>query len=798
MSASAVPPYPATEGPPPTLAARPFPRRVRMLLEGILEYASDELERGLTATLNDFEQQLFKLAEQARSNEVQGRFLETLRAVRRSRADVAPRYMIGLEAALASLKDGPAPPPVTPTGEPTRRFADLSLVEDHQMDESTVLREIASRSEVRSSLPLYLLGQRFGVLAGRPAFDAESLPIGPQSLCRILASASVGLEINHEHRMLLFRLFDRTVLASYASFVEAVNTYLARQGVLPHLQFVPTRASARGRPAGQGKRGGAPAEAEANAEAPKDDALAQATGGRTPGRTGAGPHLSAGPHMAGGHAGGAGGDSEEMFGVLRQLLAGRRQLLGKFDKGPAVAPEQMHVAPPETIQQTLGDLQQRALTPVLVDGKPSLRTVAHVKQDLLAQLRQQTPDGKVPAINEEDGDTIDLMGMLFDHLMKDVRPHTPAAALMAKLQVPLLRVALRDKGFFTEQEHPARQMLNTIAETGAFWLGDDEADRGLVDTMGMLVDRAVKDFDGDPKLFDSLAGDLSGHLQTVQRKAEVAERRHVEAARGKEKLALARLHAQETVQGMLASKRLPRFLSTLMGQAWTDVLALTSLRHGEDTPQWKEQIGIAERLISAAAAKPGSPECLAPDEADALRKRIETSLAQVGYHGDEASAIAQRLTAGQDAAGDDPASRTELAMKLKSRTRLGEEAAGTKKAAKVVPLDAREQACFEQLKQVPFGSWFEFTTNQQGDRVRRRLSWFSPVTGHALFVNHRGQRVGDFTLDGLARQMAKGQVKLVESERGTLIDRAWGAVVTALRSFAGRVPAAPADGAQPA
>ena len=58
-------------------------------------------------------------------------------------------------------------------------------------------------------------------------------------------------------------------------------------------------------------------------------------------------------------------------------------------------------------------------------------------------------------------------------------------------------------------------------------------------------------------------------------------------------------------------------------------------------------------------------------------------------------------------------------------TRLGEEAAGTKKAAKVVPLDAREQACFEQLKQVPFGSWFEFTTNQQGDKVRRKLCWFS-------------------------------------------------------------------------
>src|SRR3546814_1349637 len=67
----ATPPGSAASKPPATLAAAAFPRRVRRLLEGILEYASDEMERILGATLNDAEQQLFKLAEQARSNEVQ-------------------------------------------------------------------------------------------------------------------------------------------------------------------------------------------------------------------------------------------------------------------------------------------------------------------------------------------------------------------------------------------------------------------------------------------------------------------------------------------------------------------------------------------------------------------------------------------------------------------------------------------------------------------------------------------------------------------------------------------------------
>src|SRR5690606_20549286 len=157
--------------PPPTLAQRSFPRRVRMLLEGVLEYASDELERGLALTLNEQEQQLFKLAEQARNNDVQARCFESLREIKRGRADVTPRFLISLEASLASLRD----PPRHGAGFSSQpmpsslSLGQLAVVEDVEMDERVVLNEIAGRAEIRNSLVLFLLGQRFGVIAGRPA-----------------------------------------------------------------------------------------------------------------------------------------------------------------------------------------------------------------------------------------------------------------------------------------------------------------------------------------------------------------------------------------------------------------------------------------------------------------------------------------------------------------------------------------------------------------------------------------------------------------------------------------------------
>jgi hypothetical protein len=800
---------PAPSRPPPEnrLAGSTLPRKVRQILQGFHELVADAFERELAYTLNEFEAQAFQNAEQARSNSVQVRWLETLRTVRRTRPDLVPRFLAGIEAQLAAIRE-----PTNDSGaERTARVnaGELALVEASEMEESTALAEIGSRIEMRHSLPIYLLGQRFGVLAGRPAFDAEALPVGPQVLCKVLRLAAARLEVNAEHRVLLYRLFERQMLQEYGRLLEALNAHLIRHGVLPGLQYMPFRSpAATARPAGDPARRD-PAKAEAKPEAGADPAPRPPEAGRPAGT--AARANGASPAARGEAAAARPADPDALlpwllpgepaafapsaapsalpgatplpvFEEIRDLLASRRSTLGKLSgAAPAAPPGPVHRPAAQEVQHALSLLQPSTATSVNMGGRIVPRTVAHLKQDLLAQLRRNAPPGETPVLPEEDNDTFDLVGMLFDELVKDVRPNSQAAGLLTKLQVPLLRVALSDKRFFNDSQHPARQMLNAVAETGAYWLGDDDADGALVGKMQALVDRTLQDFDGDMGLFETLLKDLSTHLQTIARKAEVAERRHVEAARGKERLAQARERAADAVKAITEGSELPVFTRTLLHQAWTDVMALTSLRHGEDSGTWKQQLETARKLVQLA--RPGA--AAAGTEGPALQKEVAESLRQVGYHETESEAIAKRLIApATEASPDDAASRTELLMRMKSASRLGT----TEKPARPKPeqLTPEVMARVAQIKTLAFGTWFEFTTNAQGDRARRRLSWYSPVSGTAMFVNHRGQKVGETSIEHLAIQMVNGQARLVEEEvRESLIDRAWKAVVRTLAGFGG-------------
>ncbi len=797
----------------PTLASKNLPRRVRHLLEGILEFASDEFERGLMSSLNEFEQQLFKFAEQARSAAVQTRWLEAQRLIKRTRHDLVPRFLIALEAELSLLREPYQAKPLFMSRLGVGSGVELSLVNEMEIDEATIMIEIANRGEMRNSLPLYLLGQRFGVLASKPAFDSESLPIGPQALCRMLRDASDCLGLAEEHRLLFFKTFEKQVMPMYGNLIESVNNYLAKNNVLPNLQYVPIRArpklqsasvekagerteqSTNG-PAGSGATLTLEDENYQGSAASKSSNAAQTDAGRQAGRAaGTGGGLSIRGNISGNNnpdnRNSAANDRESTgeldeasFNMMRQLLGSRKQLLGKLNSDKIqTSASQAEPVGASLLQKALQMLQGKSATPALTAGKPTARNIQHIKQDLMSQLRMNSDNHEAQILNEEDNDAIDLVGMMFESITKDVKSNSPAAHLLAKLQVPLLRVALQDKGFFTKQNHPARKMLSTIAESGAYWLDDDDADPALLGKMNAVVDRTVREFDGDMSLFQQLLTDINSHLQILTRKAEVAEKRHIEAARGKEKLAMARDQASVAVNALLKDQAMPRFTHTLLSQAWTAVMALTALRSGEDSDAWKHQLNVAERLIQVAKAPPDQSP-ISAEEAQQLKQELESSLTQVGYQSDEAAAIAERLIDPQSGKEGDPASRTELTMRLKSRARFGGDIGGA--ATKKVKLSTEEQARFEQLKLVAFGTWFEFVVNQQGDRTRSRLAWYSTTTGQALFVNQRGQKVAEHHLEALAKMQVREELFIVEEKSGGIIDRAWKSVMSALRSFAGQ------------
>ena len=482
----------------------------------------------------------------------------------------------------------------------------------------------------------------------------------------------------------------------------------------------------------------------------------------------------------------------ELFTTLRELLAGRRHATGLGSSLIAGA----YQPTGEDMQSVLGALQSKPISPMMVNGKVAQRSVAQLKQDLVSQLRQISPDGRPPQLAPEDSDTIDLVGMLFDYIAKNTRAEGSTQSLLTKLQVPLLRVALRDKSFFTRRAHPARQLLNAIADTGAHWVDDSEgpADRALVDKMQLVVDRVTQEFDGNLNVMENMLGDLSSHMHTLARKAEAAERRHVDAAKGREKLEVAREQARSAIAERLNVAKPGKLVRTLLEQAWTDVLALTLLRQGESSETYQKRLSVAEQLL--AADKGGRAGEAKPELPPALRSEIETGLDQVGYHKEDIQAVVKRLFLADEAANEaDPSTSTEIAIKLKSKQRFGDDTTATPESAKPEkrrpPVAGTPEAkMLDRLKTLPFGSWFEFKTNQQGDTVRRKLAWFSTVTGRCLFVNQRGVRTDEKTLEQLAHDVAHGQASIVEEEKETLVDRAWKAIVSSLKTMVGGSDAA--------
>ncbi len=812
MSASAPPLPPDTS----RFASVDAPPRVRRLLAALHALAAQTLANPLKLTIVELERELFRDAERARNSQIQADILAQSRRLHEVNAQFAPRFLDALGSALAKVREPrvqhePAvPAPVTATT--------LTLVTDTDIDRDIVLADITRREAQRSASALQLLGQRFGVLAAGPEFDVEDLPFGPYVLCRIARELGEQFQLGLETQLALYRVFDHQLLERLGELLERANILLAHEGILPGLVYTPYLARSattrrivtgpeRGPAGAWRKAGGAAArpltgwsgsassgswaamtEEVIGAPAPPSPTgAASATAGPTP-AAGAGdlnaPALSAlhqlleaARHAQGGTAAGTGitppplpGQPADAPGVAPAVAVGASQgaAAGPVSGGETPV-EPAHALSSASLHATLAKLQPQVAS--------ARRSMADLHNALLAQMRAD--HGPQASLTVKDNDTFDLLNMLYGQIQREVRPDAAAVDLLTRLQVPVARAALSDPAFFVRDQHPARELLNAVAEAGANWLGEEDVDPQLVQKLDRAVDKVVADYQGDAAVFEAANDEIQQHFRALAHKAELAERRHVEAARGKERLESAKQQAGASIEQLCADAAPPRFVQSLLKQAWSDVLTLTLLRNGEGSEQWQQRTQETARIAEITCQAPGSAESDAE-----LGQQVEAALLQVGYHHDEAAAISRRLsTPGGE---DESSSRTELTARLRARSRLGEQSDGhdPRKAAPLAR-SAAEEELYKQLRTLPFGTWFEFTTNQQGDVRRQRLSWYSLITDNALFVNPRGQKVAEHSLDGLARLMAHGQARIVNEDKSRLIDRAWQATLRTLRSLAG-------------
>ncbi|RUL64573.1 DUF1631 family protein [Dyella dinghuensis] len=763
-----------------------MPSRARRLVGDICALCDQWLDPTLRHCLDRFDKRLYEQAESSRNHLEQQRCFDSRNLIQQQSAGFIQSFASRLREAFEQMgtnDDEQASHQMT--------LQSLSLLDRNEHELTSALEKHAARIEAHNGPVLSELSYRLAVLVGAPPLEGKHLPPGPLSLAHILRDASEAMSLPLEHRLVLLQVFETSVGDAIVRLYDGINEKLIADGILPQLRAFPAARPVHG-PA----HGAAPAATQPAAT--QTPTPAQPTEQRS--------------------------EPIAVLETLRDLLSRQRVTAS----GPAPV-YSGRTATSDELQGALSALQQHMIQ-VTDQTSRELRSAQRLHEELLLQLNAGVPAGAPRMqLSTEQGDTVELVAMLFEQLAQQLHHGPNARALLGNLELPLLRMAIADRDFFNQREHPARQVLGKLAETVNDWLDgpDGDTDPQLLGKLSQLVERTQQE-PPTAGLYTSLLADIEHHLSQLSRKAQATERRHVEAMQGRERLEQARRRADELMRERFAVSSPRGLLRTLLERAWTDVLALNLLRHGEHSDGFRQQLRITDQLLGQF---PVTDTAL-------LRHEVETGLQQIGMNAEESEQVAQRLigtepsipetptiaspddvpaeTTAPEAASDiapesekatpseaaapiivpakprpstasamaDPPSATDLALRLKQRQRLGEhrgqEAPVATNAAVVPPLGLREARIHNRLRQLPFGSWFEFIDPTTGESTQRKLAWFSPVSGNSLFVTRRGQRSDVMNLQELARAIATGRVRELPPQQENLLDRAWHSLTASL------------------
>jgi hypothetical protein len=201
---------------------------------------------------------------------------------------------------------------------------------------------------------------------------------------------------------------------------------------------------------------------------------------------------------------------------------------------------------------------------------------------------------------------IDVVGSLFDQILSDPRVPPQMARQIARLQLPVLRVAMHDSTFFSSRRHPVRRFVNRIASAAcAFDDFNDGPGKELLDRVRQLVQEIVEgDFD-QIELYTAKLADLE---QFIADQTQGQVQQTPAAATLESKESELRIQQRYMLQLAMALKplSLPPYLRDFVSQVWSQALVLAVRRDGLASERYARFKRAGRDLVMSVQPK-GSP-----------------------------------------------------------------------------------------------------------------------------------------------------------------------------------------------
>lgn len=771
------------------------------LLNECAELAATRLAEALSQVLKNAIQDLIKLADTPASLGVTQLYLEAMELARdQGTAIVSDFRQTFFHNFKRRMRHGKTPSAHAQTGMAVD-ISKLSLMEPDDLEASLAADNITNAIGNLCGEEMFGLGHRMGLLLHEAELGHEDNPVGPAAIGTAIMVALGARDCALKVRLMLVTCINKHLPTKVREVYQELNRHLQDKGVLPTIRV--------------GAKKTAPSkEAPATEPIPAPDV-----------------------HRAG----------QDLFAMLQQLMGrgGMGGGLGAAPILPAVAMPDVGAMPPATVAApAIPPSGNAAATPAvaaipvfmhtltdLQRGRPEALGAAGLEAGQLADgqvnvLRQIQGSGAVSGIGHVDAMTLDIVALVFDYILDDRRVPDALKALIGRLQIPVLKVAMLDKSFFSVKSHPARKLLDVLAEAAMGWDEAEGHDSGLYRKVDELVQNVLNDFDDDVGFFANALEDLQNYLLEEKQRRDDLTARSAQLIHSREQAEHADQVAEDAVQTELLGKSVPAVIRAFLRDRWQQFLAHVHSQSGEGSETWRQALETMDKLVWSVL-----PKATAADRKQlvaglpGLLKRLDDGLKVLdtpketrdGFFAELVKCHAQAVKSGLQVVPDDstagaalepaadedsdapigmdferivaPIEQMEVAPALREEIAALPAFSQDSDAEEIVIKDVSwlaggapdEDRHMSTVRHLRRGAWIEFRQDD-GQTTRAKLAWVSPLRGIYLFTNRLGERAMSINAEGLAAKFRDGLVQVIDD--APLVDRAVGTLLNNLQQTA--------------
>ena len=482
----------------------------------------------------------------------------------------------------------------------------LELIDDDAMESSILSSRLAQVIHDKASFELSDLRLRIQHLEGSSELDAHDV-LRPETLAKLLVDQWLAAGLS---RTLWARVQDtvqQLLVGVIVKAYEDANAFLISRDVMPEIDlksFVRrTGASGSGPstvPASVNTTGAVQRQAF---EAPSQPRASGATGPAA--TTGGSPLLVARQRAQTALlslkrfvAARIGADiSNVSSSPTTTGLDGRVQDAGAGGAGGATSR-----AASKTFANVIAEAEAayRMAATQYMEGSEEQATII---QQASVDLRRRSAELKKRAPTTADKATVEIVALMFQAILAEERIPFSARVWFARLQMPVLRVAIAEPEFFGTLQHPARMLIDRM---GSCVMGFDAAAisgsalEGEIRRVVQVIEQYPETGQRVFKLvFDEFVAFLNRYLtqsDATQRVMSVAQQ-----VEQKETMAIQyTIELRKMLNDMPVRDEIREFLF----KVWAEVLAIAALRYGAQGEQTVMLKRVASELVWAASAKP--------------------------------------------------------------------------------------------------------------------------------------------------------------------------------------------------